>query len=1237
MLSMIVDHPDIEEFITIKSDMDKVTKANISVRVTNEFMEAVKNNKPFELYYLRPETGEEITKTVDAKALFALICQQAWDNAEPGILFWDRIDQYNLMQKDDNYKLAGTNPCVSGDTLLLTSKGYVPIKDVIDQEIEVWNGKDFTLSTPQITGYDQPMVRITLDDGCSIECTDYHKFILDDNTRVEANQLRVGQKLAKSQRWPLIEGTKEIAKKIAYTQGFFMGDGCECNNSNRRMIHLYGKKRNLIKYLDFNSANCRIDKTSDVLNLKRDSELYNKSFVPDASYTIQTRLSWLAGYIDSDGCRNSEDGSISISSINFDVLMKVKLMLNTLGANGKIGLMKDECYKMMSANDNNGNMRMYHCEKCYRIIISAFHVKMLKKIGLKTNRVSLKCNPNRDAGRFPRVISIKRINDAEVVYCLNEKGNHSVIFNGIYTGNCGELPLPGGGACLLGSINLAEFVKEDKTFDFNDFECVVFTAIHALNEVLDEGIKLHPLQIQRDSAENWRPIGLGIMGLADMLIKMEIVYGSKESIDLCDEIGKRMARCAISQSIEDAEQRTEFPNCDRCAITNSEFFENHAHPTADLKVLESGIRNSQLLTIPPTGSLANMLGISNGIEPIFDKFYTRRTETLNDGEKIYRIYTQIVWDYMQNHGIQEGEEDKLPEFFVTAKEIPYKDRLMMQSIWQSHIDNSISSTINLPHETSVEDVMDLYMTAWEYGLKGVTIFREGCKRAPILDSSKKEDKKNESKMVSDEENTNLLFIIAMNQIDMILDQKIHASQLRNRIRRQLFKVLSKYDKEELCKFVDDIVRGDIPEIVKTHTDAINKEWKKHNDLLNTEKIYSPEPKEGHILERGEVIKAPANSIGKKRDLMTGCGSLHFQAFFDQENGNVVETYLSKGSKGGCNSFMIGLSRMISLLGRAGVDIYTIVDQLHSVPSCTSYVSRRSTKHDVSKGTCCPAAVGHALIEMYEEVKDEIELGGVYKGSPLYYKLKAERDTKKKTDNRHQKKGKIKEEYQFPITPDYVKEVVNLSNNDILEELGISQTTNVVANLLSIPGIGEVLSNLSDEDIEKFLETIRKSTYSNSIDGIIDSSCSNCKKDHKHETITDEPEYGPVPKELFNVMVEDLKEKTDGEIYDWINEENNREKSARLFSALVDHPHFVTFLVEDIRKGKIVSLEDMIKKIEYGLKPVGMGSLNPVFADIQDTLKEKYAEDAGLCPECGTPLTFEGGCNTCKSCGWSKCD
>lgn len=430
---------------------------------------------------------------------------------------------------------------------------------------------------------------------------------------------------------------------------------------------------------------------------------------------------------------------------------------------------------------------------------------------------------------------------------------------------------------MLGSINLSEFVDQDKTFNYTDFTKTVFVAVGALNNVLDEGLPLHPLQEQRESVRDWRQIGLGIMGLADMLIKMEIRYGSPAAVKLCDSIGFAMADAAIYASALLAEANSSYPKYKPC-VMDSCYFANNTTKTTRSCVKEYGLNNSQLLTIAPTGSLSSMLGISGGIEPIYANYYERKTESLHGHDEYYKVYTPIVKEYMDKHDLKDDSE--LPDFFVTAQTLDYKERIDMQGIWQDHIDASISSTVNVPNDFTVEDVEDLYMKAWKRGLKGITIFRDGCKRVGILSTSSHDE---------DAENMNSA-ITSMN---------------------------------------------DLP--------------------------------------RGYIVKADDNCIGKKRTLITGCGTLHCEAFFDPATGDLLETYFSKGSSGGCNNFMVGLSRMISLSARGGVDIYSIVDQLKSSGTCPSYAVRRATKRDTSKGSCCPVAIGNALIDMYEELQNELGL------------------------------------------------------------------------------------------------------------------------------------------------------------------------------------------------------------------------------------------------------------------------
>ena len=311
---------------------------------------------------------------------------------------------------------------------------------------------------------------------------------------------------------------------------------------------------------------------------------------------------------------------------------------------------------------------------------------------------------------------------------------------------CAEEPLPAGGSCLLGSINLSEFVRnpfsERADFDFEELKKCVTASVFALNEVLEEGLPLHPLPEQRESVEKWRQIGLGIMGLADALIKLGVTYGQKETVDICDKIGFVMADTAIAASALLAKEKGRFSGCKVEEIMETPYFLMNTTEETRALVKEYGLRNSQLLTIAPTGTLSTMLGISGGIEPVYANYYERKTESLHGEDVYYRVYTKIVKDYMEAHRIEDDRE--LPGFFVTAMNLDYKQRIDMQAIWQLHVDASISSTVNLSHGFTKEETEALYMYAYDMGLKGITIYRDGCKRMGILSTKKKEENKSAS-------------------------------------------------------------------------------------------------------------------------------------------------------------------------------------------------------------------------------------------------------------------------------------------------------------------------------------------------------------------------------------------------------------------------------------------------------------------------------------------------------------
>ncbi len=315
---------------------------------------------------------------------------------------------------------------------------------------------------------------------------------------------------------------------------------------------------------------------------------------------------------------------------------------------------------------------------------------------------------------------------------------------------CAEEPLPAGGSCLLGSVNLSAFVKNPFTkeafFDFSEFQKCVQASVKALNEVLEEGLPLHPLPEQRESVEQWRQIGLGIMGLADALIKLGFTYGEKEAIEICDKIGFIMADSAIAASAVLAGEKGSFPKCNKEEIMETPYFQKNTTEKTRELVKKYGLRNSQLLTIAPTGTLSTMLGISGGIEPVYANYYERKTESLHGEDVYYRVYTKIVEDYRKLYNIQD--DASLPSYFVTAMTLKYAQRIDMQAIWQTHVDASISSTVNLPHDFTKEETEKLYLYAYEKGLKGITIYRDGCKRSGVLTTTDKKEKKEKSHNIS---------------------------------------------------------------------------------------------------------------------------------------------------------------------------------------------------------------------------------------------------------------------------------------------------------------------------------------------------------------------------------------------------------------------------------------------------------------------------------------------------------
>lgn len=477
-------------------------------------------------------------------------------------------------------------------------------------------------------------------------------------------------------------------------------------------------------------------------------------------------VGFLQGLFSADGSvQVNKEGfcSVRLSSSSTHLLQDVQLLLLNLGIYARIYLRRQGSSKDLP--DGRGGMKSYTIAPQYELIIyGADLVAFAQKVGFlqpekNAHLGELASRKRRSRHAFQATVkSVEPAGEAPV-YDLTEPVTHSLIANGVVAHNCGEVPLTVGEPCDLGALNLAAYVK-DGEFQMEEFRRDVHTAIRFLDNVLD--VNRFALPDNEEAAKKLRRLGLGVMGLADALIKMGLPYSSEEAREKVYEIMSAMREEAIKASEALAKERGVFP-----------LYEAHQEYFEALGIRPR--RNVALLTVAPTGTTSMVMGVSSGIEPVFSPFVWRRI----GGEYkplLHPLFVELMetysphpdyekdgkWDWEKIiAAIQEdghGSVKNLPfvpeairRVFECAHDIHPLDHVRMQGAVQRAFDaegyaaNSLSKTINLPNHATVEEVEEAYLEAYRTGCKGITVYRDGSREFQVLTVRKEEKKAEEDK------------------------------------------------------------------------------------------------------------------------------------------------------------------------------------------------------------------------------------------------------------------------------------------------------------------------------------------------------------------------------------------------------------------------------------------------------------------------------------------------------------